>query len=270
MPIAVAFLVELTLLASIRSMARLKPATWVASAVAPYLILTLPIGIFDWRSATLIAVLASALCFWLCSFEARWDLAFLTLVTVLLLTPGLYPEVSDLKVPTLGRLTWFRLGLTSILAFRNHERLNFGFWPTRTEWFVGARTVLLILPIAVALNTVVPVVHFRVIPGFWWKAPGYFLAFLWTVGLAEEVLARGMLLEWIRERSGIRTAVVLSSLLFGLAHLWFRQFPNFSFAALAAIVGTLYAIAYLTGGGVRASTVSHAFTVTLLKVLFAG
>jgi membrane protease YdiL (CAAX protease family) len=79
-----------------------------------------------------------------------------------------------------------------------------------------------------------------------------------------------MLLEWIRERSGIRTAVVLSSLLFGLAHLWFRQFPNFSFAALAAIVGTLYAIAYLTGGGVRASTVSHACTVTLLKVLFAG
>jgi membrane protease YdiL (CAAX protease family) len=269
-PIALAFLVELSLLAGIRCMVRLRLLAWVVSAVVPYLILTVSMGTFQLWRAGLIALLASVLCFSLPSLNAKWDCFFLAFLAVLLLSPGLYPEVLNLKVPTLGRLTWFRLGMTCVLTFRNHDRLNFGFWPTGREWWVGARTVCLIVPAAIALNTVLPVVHFRVVPGLWWKAPGYFFGILWIVGLAEEVFTRGMLLEWIRERLGIAAAVVLSSLVFGLAHLWFRGFPNLTFAALAAVVGAFYASAYLTGGGVRASTVSHALTVTLWKVLFSG
>ena len=270
-PIAAAFLVELTFLVIVKRMVSLGPAVWFASGVAPYLVLTLPIGLFQWWTAVLLIVSAFSVCFWLCSLDPKWDWAFLTLLAaLLLLTPKFYPEVLNLKVPVLGRLTWFRLGVTSILAFRNHERLNFGFWPTRREWWIGARSLLLVFPVAVALNAIFPVAHFRIVPGYWWKTPGYFFAFLWTVGLSEEVLTRGLLLEWIRKRAGLPAAVVLSSLVFGTAHLWFREFPNYGFAALASIVGASYALAYLTGCGVRASTVSHAFMVTLWKVFFSG
>ena len=88
--------------------------------------------------------------------------------------------------------------------------------------------------------------------------------------MGEEVLARGLLLEWVRKRAGLALAVLLSSLLFGSVHFWFRHFPNYSFAALATIVGAFYAFAYHAGRGVGASTVSHAVTVALLKVFFSG
>lgn len=270
-PIAAAFLVELTFLAIVRRMVRSGPAVWVASAVAPYLVLTLPIGLFQWRTVVLLILLASGLCFWLRSIDPRWDWAFLAFLVTLLLTPGLlYPEVANLRVPTIGHLTWFRLGVTSVLAFRNHERLNFGFWPTRREWWIGARSLLFLVPVAVALNAIFPVAHFRIVPGYWWKIPAYFFAFLWTVGLSEEVLARGLLLEWIRKRAGLSAAVVISSLLFGATHLWFREFPNYGFAVLVSIAGASYALAYITGRGVRASTASHALLVTLWKVFFSG
>ena len=140
------------------------------------------------------------LCFWWPFLDRRWDWAFLGLVAGLLLAPTLYPDIDRLKIPTLGRLVWFRLGVASVLAFRNHKRLNFGFWPTPAEWAVGVRTALLFLPIAGVLNLVLQFAHFRIVPDIWWKAPGTFLGFLWIMGLAEEVFGRGMLLELVRVR----------------------------------------------------------------------
>jgi uncharacterized protein len=269
-PIAAAFLLELTFLAAIRRIATLRPFAWITTSLLPYFVLTLPTGLFQFWHVVFIGVLAFALCMWLPCLHPRWDWAFLGFLTFLLLVPGLYPEVLNLKIPTLGKLMWFRLGVTGVLVFRDYGQLNFGFWPTRKEWHVGLQTMLLIVPVAIILNAILPVIHFRVVPGYWWKAPVYFFAFLWVVGLAEEVLTRGLLLEWIRKRAGLAAWVVFSSLLFGSVHLWFRQFPNFRFAILAAVVGALYARAYLVGQGVRASAVSHALTVTLWKVLFSG
>jgi membrane protease YdiL (CAAX protease family) len=269
-PTALAFLVELSFFAGIRRMLAWKPAVWVASAIIPYVILTAPTGRFDWRSAAILAGLASVLCFWLPFLDRQWDWAFLGLVAGLLLAPTLYPDIDRLKIPTLGRLVWFRLGVASVLAYRNHKRLNFGFWPTPAEWAVGVRTALLFLPIAGVLNLVLQFAHLRIVPEIWWKAPGTFFGFLWIIGLAEEVFGRGMLLEWVRERSGLHTAVVVSSLLFGAVHLWLRQFPDFSSFIVATAVGAFCAVAYLQGGGVRASAVTHALIVTVWRTLLSG
>ena len=105
-PIAAAFLLELTLWACLKRMAHLRPAAWVASAVAPYLVLTLPTGLFQWWAAFLLILFATALSFWLCSLHAKWDWAFLTLLAALLLFPLFYPEVLNLKTPALGKLMW--------------------------------------------------------------------------------------------------------------------------------------------------------------------
>jgi hypothetical protein len=55
-PIAAAFLLELTLWASLKHLVQLPPVTWVLSALVPYLVLTLPLGLFHWSSALLIAI----------------------------------------------------------------------------------------------------------------------------------------------------------------------------------------------------------------------
>lgn len=197
-------------------------------------------------------------------------LDLLTVVAALLVAPSPYPEVDHLKVPTLGRLVWFRLAITCVLASRNHNRLQFGFWGTASEWMVGIRSALCFLPITAMLVYLIGMARFRIVPGVWWKAPGIFLAFLWIAGLTEEVLSRGMLLELLRERVGLGFAIVGSSVLFGLTHLSFGHFPNFKMFVAASLLGVFCAWSYLSAQSVRSSAVTHAIIVAIWRTTLSG
>ena len=58
------------------------------------------------------------------------------------------------------------------------------------------------------------------------------------------------------------------AVIFGLVHLPFRGFPNWTFASLAALAGLFYGRAYIEGRGVRAAMVTHALVNTVWRVLF--
>ena len=106
-------------------------------------------------------------------------------------------------------------------------------------------------------------------PNFWWRAPLTFIGILWVVGLAEECLFRGLLLHRLRATMRPLHALALSSLAFGLAHLWFPPFPNWKFVILASVAGLFYGRAYLEARAVRASMVAHALTVTAWRTFLA-
>ena len=99
---------------------------------------------------------------------------------------------------------------------------------------------------------------------------GTFLGFLWVVALAEEFLFRGVLQpfmeQWIRNR---QAALLLTSLLFGLAHLWFRGFPNWRWVLVAGTMGWFCGRARNQAGGIRAAVVTHTLTVTAWRAFFA-
>ena len=99
-------------------------------------------------------------------------------------------------------------------------------------------------------------------------AVGTFFGMLWVVALSEEFFFRGLLQRWLSEwlRSE-RGGLVVASVLFGLAHLPFRSFPNWRFALLAAVAGLFYGRAYLKAGGIRAAMVAHALVNTVWRVL---
>ena len=61
----------------------------------------------------------------------------------------------------------------------------------------------------------------------------------------------------------------MTSLLFGAAHLWFRDFPNWRMAAVAAVAGVFYGLAFRQAKSIRASMVTHALTVTAWRVFFS-
>ena len=92
-----------------------------------------------------------------------------------------------------------------------------------------------------------------------------FLGMLWVVALREEFLFRGLLQEWFDSPVGL----VMVSLVFGLAHLPFRGFPNWRFAILATVAGLFYGRAYLKTGSIRAAMVAHALTNVTWKVFFS-
>ena len=91
------------------------------------------------------------------------------------------------------------------------------------------------------------------------------------VGLSEEFLFRGFLQRLLAR--GFHSEVVgliVASIIFGLVHLPFRQFPNWRFAILAGAAGIFYGLAFLKAKSVRASMVTHALLVTTWRVFFAS
>ncbi len=176
----------------------------------------------------------------------------------------LYPPAGELRMEFLGQLMWIRTTLVTILRDWQPEGAGFGFWPEPREWKTGARYFLMLAPVALAMALLTGFARPEWPAGPWplaaLNAVATFFGILWVVALSEEFFFRGLL----QPRIGLCAA----SALFGLAHLGFREFPNWRFAVVAAVAGVFYGLAYRAGGGIRAAMVTHACTVVFWRTFF--
>jgi membrane protease YdiL (CAAX protease family) len=62
--------------------------------------------------------------------------------------------------------------------------------------------------------------------------------------------------------------VLVSAILYGSAHLWVHQFPNWRRAAVGTLLGVVFGILYAQTGSVRAPMVTHALVVATWRVFF--
>lgn len=194
-----------------------------------------------------------------------WMLLALAAAPVLFkLFRPLYPPAGELRMEFLGQMMWIRTTLVTILRDWEPAGTRFGFWPEPREWRTGLRYFLLLAPVAMVLSLATGFARPAWPDGLWivtaLTAAGTFFAILWVVALSEEFFFRGLLQP--------RIGLWASSALFGLAHLGFREFPNWRFAVVAAVAGIFYGLAYRAGGGIRASMVTHACTVVLWRMFF--
>ncbi|MGQ9633762.1 MAG: lysostaphin resistance A-like protein [Bryobacteraceae bacterium] len=257
----------------------LHAAGLAVSAIAPYLVYTLPLGLFELRSAAILLLLVSAASFWFVAAPPgkTADFAFIAFMAapiLLRLFPALYPSpVANLPLAILGQLMWIRLGIWAVLTLRRVEPIGFGFWPSREEWQCGFRYFLYFLPFGVPVGLALGVIRFRVVTLDWPLAAAYaaatFFGMLWVVALSEEFYFRGLLQPWLGRLLGSRAAgLLLTSALFGLVHLPFRGFPNWRFALVAALAGVFYGLARDRSQGVRAPMVAHALVNTAMRIFF--
>ena len=199
------------------------------------------------------------------------DFLFLVMLATVVLTGVLksqYPVVHPkLRLDVLGQLMWIRTAAFVLLVIRRVDGIGFGFWPSRQDWITGAKYFGLLIPVAGlaawAIRFTRP--HFPIGP--WYQilaiAVGTFFGILWVVALGEEFLFRGLLLQWSSQwLGGDVRGLALTSALFGVVHLWFRPFPNWRFAVVAAIAGVFYGLAFRRARSIQASMVTHALTVT--------
>jgi membrane protease YdiL (CAAX protease family) len=259
----------------------LRASLLAASAVIPYLIQSPFVGTF--RLSLFLALLA------VCAVAAFWyvwirpsmpaDLLFLGLMAAVYLSK-LFDHVYGQPAPhvalsILGKLMWIRLGLMAVLSLRSLEEARFSFLPLASEWRIGVQWYACFLPVAAAISYLLHFASFRPQPLEWWKfVPlliGTFLAFLWVVALAEEFFFRAFLQRILAR--GLRSdtlGLILASVLFGAAHLYFRSFPNWKFAILGGVSGVFYGLAFLKARSVRASMVTHALVVTTWRMFFTS
>jgi uncharacterized protein len=251
------------------------PLVLVAGSVAPYLVYTPFTGQFRWFALARLTLLVAAIAFW---YEMRRpsptaDAAFLVVVAAPMIShffDAIYTSpLLKVDLEILGKLMMARLAATVVLTRRKPRGVNFGFIPSWREWKIGALHFAMFLPVGFPLALAIGLVRFEPAPGAWWKAVPLLFGMLWVVALSEEFFFRGLLQHWLRRwTSSPHAALAIASLAFGAAHLWFRAFPNWKFAIVAAAAGWFYGRAYDVAGGIRAAMVAHALTNVVLRTLF--
>jgi len=286
-----AFLLEVTffyVLGVERARARVErlPRAVVAlmltlAAAAPYCAASLALGSFEWRSLAEIAAFAAVAAFWyvLLPHKAPADLLFLFFLALIWLTKTLQPlylsPYPKLPLNVLGQLMWIRTAAFALLSVRRVKGVGFGFWPEAKEWRIGLLYYVLFLPVAAPLAFAIGFAKAHFAVGGWERitllALGTFFGILWVTALGEEFFFRGLLQQWLGVWLGSEWAgLAVASLLFGSVHLWFRSFPNWRFAALAAVSGIFYGLAFRQARSIRASMVAHALTVTTWRLFFSS
>jgi len=263
-------------LASSRGRAFWTPARLILLAPVPWLVYSVPCGVFRPHAMVALVALVAVAAFWF-HFLPRspfTDLGFVALMAAPILFNwfgAIYPRPWP-KVPTelLGHLAWIQVGLATVLNVRRIDP-GFGFWPELRHWRAGLLWYAASMPPVLALVYGLGFAHFEM-PATAYKCAAAlptFFGILWIVALSEEFFFRGLLQRWFEEWSGRPAiAIGLASALFGLAHLGYGRFPNWDMVLLAAVMGVFYGLAYRQGGGVRAAMVAHALVVTTWKTFF--
>ena len=263
-------------------LARLRPVRVQAvflwfSALAPYLIFSFGTDTFQRNGFYLLAGLTAVLSFWYALLPRRpvYDFGFLVVAAAPLVSrvfARIYrPPGDQLDADILGHLMWIRLGIAALLVLREWNPGAFGFWPRSREWRAGMLYYLVsIIPIVV-LAMGIHDVRFELRAGPWWRVAGIgigtFFGILWVVALSEELFFRGVIEHAMLGRSRVG-AVVVSAALYGSAHLWVHQFPNWRHAAVVAVLGIVLGIAYAQTESVRTAMVTHALVVATWRVFF--
>jgi membrane protease YdiL (CAAX protease family) len=262
---------------------KLAPATvalaLTAAAVSPYLAASIALGSFQWRAFFALSALAIIASFWYIALpkKAAFDIVFLMLMAAVMLA-HVFPRIylsphPKLPLSALGQAMWVRTGVFVMLAVRRVSGVGFGLWPDRRQWKIGALYYLLFLVAAVGLAWWIGFAKPHWPHADWQRASllavGTFFGVLWVLALGEEFFFRGLLQQWMGSWLGNENAgLLVTSLLFGAAHLWFRAFPNWRFAIMAALAGVFYGLAFRQTRSIRTSMVTHALVVTTWRVFF--
>jgi hypothetical protein len=297
-PVAIAFLLEVLVymvpgfpgvLSYLKtSFSKKKIAVMVLTvSVAPYLIYSIPTGVFSLVAAVKLTLLCGFISWWFVLFKPPGKgLSFSDLVVLAVLA---YPMVSGLttllrdiyisphpgipRLDVLGRLMLVPLGAITFLAIRGVSATGFSFKVSPVDLKTGIQNYLLFLVIGLPVALGIGFVRWSPMPINDWVYPLSVLANMLgvylVVGLGEELYFRGLIQNLLTQR-GLPSQVsqLISSILFGAAHLGRRGFPNWKYGATAAVAGWFYGRSYSTKNSVPAAAVTHTLVVVTWRYLF--
>ncbi len=251
------------------------PGFLIASAVLPYLTVCTGAIQFQFVSFVKLIALAVALGLWYRVLPAVpvVDVGFLVLIVAVKLGrygAPIYPTpFKGVDIGILGDLALFNISVLVLMLDRRIGETGFGFLPTANDWRIGLRNYLYFLPPGAALAYLLQAGRL-VAPSDPLKLAGYFIGFLFGLTLAEEFFFRGVLQQWLENWTwSRRTALTLTSILFGGVHLWSRHFPNWRWVIIAGTLGWFCGRARNQAGSIRAAMVTHTLVITTWRAFFA-
>jgi hypothetical protein len=169
-----------------------------------------------------------------------------------------WPWPEEKGAYTMNVLLAVDLALLLFVAFRQLDRVGYRFHVGRRDLAAFVRNFALCTAIAVPLALATDFVRFdpHTDPAIFL---GSFLAIFLTIALPEELLFRGLIQNLLQKTWGHGgRALVVTAVIFGLAHLNNGPNPDSRYAVLATVAGFFYGRAYLQSGGLMAPALVHA------------
>lgn len=254
-------------------------------SVAPYLVYSVPTGVFHIDAFLKLAVLCAIVGFIFVAFPTQrpgisWqDVAALAPVAVTLLGRQLHEiyqsPMPGLRLEVMGQIMIIALGAMAFLVFRRLEGTGYRFAMSAGEWRTAARQFVFFLLLGGPLAVLTGFARFGLLQVQAWVYPfaaaGIFLGMYAVVALFEEFFFRGILQNLATATLGSSVcAQVAASLAFGLCHLGFRGFPNWRAVAVNVVLGWFCGQAYRERRSVVASSITHALVATIWRLFFSG
>lgn len=265
-------------------------ALLVIGGVAPYLIFSIPLGLYSARNFLgLLALAAAAPALFVLAPPKKRGLAWQDVVVVVLLVApivsGLTSFLEDAyrgplglpedirRLDVLGKLMVISVGAMSFFSLRGIEDVDFRFFPSGKDLRTGAKHFLYYLPIGVPLSLATGVVEWAPRETLDWELAaeiaGTGLGIFFATALGEELCFRGILQNLLEKT--LRKPLVAQSIAaaaFGAVHLSFRFYPNWGFALASMVAGLFYGNAFREGRSVGAARTTHTLVVLTWSFLF--
>jgi len=251
---------------------RALSASWArvlapALLVSSYLVFSLPRGEFQWRYCAALAsipvVVAALLEFFTREAPSRQTLQWPDLVSLALLgvpivmrwLHGAYPHPALSAMP---KLLLTDAALYGFLMVRGLEDVGYDFRPRWRDLAIGMRELVFFAPFGVGLGFALRFIGFhRLTPSLGEFLAGWITTFI-LVAIPEELFFRGILLNLLERRIGLRAALLISAVVFGFSHFNKRALFNWRYVVLATIAGIFYGRAWRDRRRLFSSGITHA------------
>ena len=232
----------------------------------PYALSATSFGIFKWGWFAVYALLPVAIAFLLeqarnedSAKRGNWR------DFVVLLTLGLAVDLRWLEpawprgLAALGKILLLDAGIFGFLVVRRLEGVGFDLRLTLRDLRRGLGEYALYALIAIPLGLWMGFLHVHAVMPSPLKAVGAFVFTFLFIAIPEELFFRGWLQNLLERRMGRAAALLLTAVLFGLAH-WNKRTLNFNwrYVAMAAIAGLFYGRAWRAQRRVGAAAITHA------------
>ncbi len=242
----------------------------------PYALVAVSFGIFRWEWLALYALLPVVLAFLLDQARnvdtnaiGNWRdfliLAVLGLAVDLRWLEPAWPH----GLATAGKMLLLDAGLYGFLSVRQMEGVGFDLRLKLRDAGIGLREFLFYAPVAILLGLALGFLQFHAQWPEPLRAVGAFVFTFLFIAIPEELFFRGWLQNLLERRMGRGAALVLTAILFGLAH-WNKRTAGFNwrYVLLAALAGIFYGRAWRAQRRVGASSITHATVDTLWSLWF--
>jgi membrane protease YdiL (CAAX protease family) len=158
-----------------------------------------------------------------------------------------------------GKMLLLDAGIFGFLVVRGLEGVGFDLRLKLRDWRRGLQEFCMYAVIAVPLGLGLGFLHFHATMPSVLRLVGMFVFTFLFIAIPEELFFRGWLQNLLEKRMGRTGSLLLTAVLFGLAH-WNKRavYFNWRYVLMAAIAGILYGRAWSAQRRVGASAVTHA------------